>query len=171
MLLSTLLDAIGAIVSEELMPLESTFLRQGFAAVLPDLQRVRERVKAAGLWLPPLPLEYGGLGLRLSEFAQVSEVLGRTPLGHFAFNCQAPDIGNMEILLAHGSAAQRQRWLRPLAEGEVRSCFAMTEPEHAGSNPVWLSARARREGDDYVIDAHKWFTTAAQGASPPRGCL
>jgi alkylation response protein AidB-like acyl-CoA dehydrogenase len=101
----------------------------------------------------------------LSEFARVSEELGRTPFGHFAFNCQAPDIGNMEVLLAHGSPAQQEQFLRPLAAGDIRSCFAMTEPQHAGSNPVWLSATAQKEGDDYIIDGHKWFTTAAEGAA------
>jgi acyl-CoA dehydrogenase len=78
---------------------------------------------------------------------------------------QAPDIGNMELLHAHGTAEQQARWLHPLAAGEIRSCFAMTEPEHAGSNPVWMSTTARRDGDDYVIDGHKWFTTAAEGAA------
>jgi alkylation response protein AidB-like acyl-CoA dehydrogenase len=165
MQLQELLDAIRTVVHDDLMPLEAAFLQGGFAAVLPPLQAVRRRLREQGLWAPPLPPEFGGLGLRLAEFAQVSEELGRTPLGHFAFNCQAPDIGNMEILLAHGSSEQQVRWLRPLAAGEVRSCFAMTEPEHAGSNPVWLSASAVKDGDDYVIDGHKWFTTAAEGAA------
>lgn len=165
MVLPEVLAAIRAIVREDVMPLERKFLREGFGAVLPDLHAVRRKVKAAGLWAPPLPPEYGGLGLRLAPFAQVSEELGRTPLGHFSFHCQAPDIGNMEVLLSHGSAEQRERWLRPLAAGELRSCFAMTEPEHAGSNPVWLSASAAKDGGDYVIDGHKWFTTAAEGAA------
>jgi alkylation response protein AidB-like acyl-CoA dehydrogenase len=95
----------------------------------------------------------------------VSEELGRSPLGHLAFNCQAPDVGNMELLHAHGSAEQKRRWLDPLARGDVRSCFSMTEPEHAGSNPVWLSTTAVRDGDEYVIDGHKWFTSSADGAA------
>ena len=165
MQLPELLDAIRTVLRDDLMPLEAPFLQGGFAAVLPQLAAVRRKVREAGLWAPPLPPAYGGLGLRLAEFAQVSEELGRTPFGHFAFNCQAPDIGNMEVLLAHGSPEQQERWLRPLAAGELRSCFAMTEPEHAGSNPVWLSATAVKDGADYVIDAHKWFTTAAEGAA------
>ncbi len=163
--LSRLLSAVRTIVAEDLMPLESSFLREGFAAVLPQLQAVRRKVRDQGLWVPPLPAAYGGLGLTLGDFAQVSEELGRTPFGHFAFNCQAPDIGNMEVLLAHGSPEQQDRYLRPLAAGDIRSCFAMTEPEHAGSNPVWLSATAVKDGGDYVIDGHKWFTTAAEGAA------
>jgi alkylation response protein AidB-like acyl-CoA dehydrogenase len=163
--LPDLIAAARTIVAEDLLPLEATFLRQGFAAVLPALDAVRRKVRAAGLWAPPLPPAYGGMGLSLGDFARLSEELGRTPFGHFAFNCQAPDIGNMEVLLAHGSPAQQERYLRPLAAGEIRSCFAMTEPEHAGSNPVWLSTSAVKDGDDYVIDGHKWFTTAAEGAA------
>jgi alkylation response protein AidB-like acyl-CoA dehydrogenase len=101
----------------------------------------------------------------LSEFALVSEELGRTPIGHYLFNCQAPDIGNTEILIAHGTEEQKERYLLPLARGEVRSCFSMTEPEHPGSNPTWMSTTATREGDDYVINGHKWFTSSADGAS------
>src|SRR5690606_33557034 len=97
--------------------------------------------------------------------ARVSEELGQCPFGHYSFNCQAPDVGNMELLMNHGSAEQRERWLKPLAAGEIRSCFSMTEPEHAGSNPVHLSTRAVRDGDHYVIDGHKWFTSAADGAA------
>jgi alkylation response protein AidB-like acyl-CoA dehydrogenase len=94
---------------------------------------VRERVRAEGLWAPWLPADAGGMGLALGDFARVSEELGRSPLGHYAFHCQAPDVGNLELLMLHGSAAQRERWLGPLARGELRSTFAMTEPEHAGS--------------------------------------
>jgi alkylation response protein AidB-like acyl-CoA dehydrogenase len=163
--LPALLTAVRMIVTEDLLPLESTFLHAGFSAVLPQLQAVRRKVRAEGLWAPALPPAWGGLGLTLGEFGRVSEELGRTPFGHFAFNCQAPDIGNMEVLLAHGSPAHQERYLQPLAAGEIRSCFAMTEPEHAGSNPVWMSAMAVKDGGDYVIEGHKWFTTAAEGAA------
>jgi alkylation response protein AidB-like acyl-CoA dehydrogenase len=156
---------IRTFVCERLYPLEPLLLQRGFAAVLPEVERLRQEVKALGLWAPHLPPEYGGRGLSLREFARVSEELGRSPLGHFTFNCAAPDIGNMEVLLAHGTPEQRERFLRPLAAGKIRSCFAMTEPEHAGSNPVWLGATAVRDGDEYVIDGHKWFTTAAEGAA------
>jgi alkylation response protein AidB-like acyl-CoA dehydrogenase len=150
---------------EAVRPLEATLLAQGFGAVLPQLNELRAEVKARGWWTPHLPEELGGMGLPLLEFAQLSEVLGQTPFGHYIFNCQAPDIGNMELLHRHGSAEQHERWLKPLAAGAVRSCFAMTEPEHAGSNPVWLSTTAVRDGDDVVINGHKWFTTAADGAA------
>ena len=104
------------------------------------------------------------MGLTLMEHARVSEELGRTPIGHYVFGCQAPDAGNMELLMQFGTAEQKERWLRPLAAGEIRSCFAMTEPERAGSNPTWLDTTARKDGSDYVIDGHKWFATGADGA-------
>ena len=107
------------------------------------------------------------MGLSLLEFALVGEELGRSPLGHYAFNCQAPDAGNMELLREFGTEAQQDRWLMPLARGEIRSCFAMTEPDYPGSNPVWMGTRAVRDGDDYVIDGRKWFASAADGAASP----
>ena len=127
---------------------------------------LRDEVRAQGWWVPPLPQAWGGLGMPLVEFAGISEILGTSPFGHYAFNCQAPDIGNMEILLRHGTPEQQQKWLKPLVAGTVHSCFAMTEPEHVGSNPTWLSTTARADGDD-VIDGHKWFTTVADGAGLP----
>jgi alkylation response protein AidB-like acyl-CoA dehydrogenase len=99
------------------------------------------------------------------EFAQVSEVLGTSPLGHLIFNCNAPDIGNMELLHQFASAELKKKYLHPLMNGEIRSCFAMTEPEFAGSNPVNMATTAQREGNQYVINGHKWFTTAADGAN------
>ena len=133
--------------------------------MVPTLAKVRDKVKAAGLWAPQVPKELGGMGMPFREHALVSEVLGRTPLGHYVFGCQAPDAGNMEILHQYGTDEQKERWLEPLARGEIRSCFSMTEPERAGSNPTWLETRAVKDGDDYVIDGHKWFTTAADGAA------
>jgi alkylation response protein AidB-like acyl-CoA dehydrogenase len=156
---------IRAIVETELYPLEADFLNGEFRDLLPILAKKRAQVQAAGLWAPHLPVEYGGLGLTLLEFAHISETLGRSPLGHYVFNCQAPDIANMALLLRYGSDAQKQDYLLPLARGEIRSCFAMTEPEYPGSNPVLMGATARKAGDDYIIDAHKWFTTGAEGAS------
>jgi acyl-CoA dehydrogenase len=154
-----------AFVDEHLIPLEPKLLQKGWLELLPELREKRELVKQAGLWAPFLPTEQGGLGLSLLEYAHVSEVLGHCLVAHWAFNCQAPDVGNMELLLAHGTEAQKARFLAPLTRGEIRSCFGMTEPEHAGSNPVWMSTRARLEGGEWVIDGHKWFTTGADGAS------
>ena len=161
----TLAGRIRDFIEREVVPLEREFLSRPFHELLPVMRAQRAKVKSLGLWAPHLPRELGGLGLRLPEFARVSEELGRTPLGHYLFNCQAPDAGNMEVLMECGSPEQKARWLEPLARGHLRSCFAMTEPEFAGSNPVWMNTRARREGADYVIDGHKWFTSAADGAA------
>ena len=163
--LEQLIANISRFLRDEAYPLEQSFLQQPFKELVSTLAAKRAHVKAAGMWAPHLPIEYGGLGLTLSEFARVSEELGRTPIGHYLFNCQAPDIGNTEILIAHDTEEQKERYLLPLARGEVRSCFSMTEPEHPGSNPTWMSTTATREGDDYVINGHKWFTSSADGAS------
>jgi alkylation response protein AidB-like acyl-CoA dehydrogenase len=163
--LETLLPKIRGFIADEAVGLEPDFLARPFRELLPQLKTKRERVRELGLWAPHLPAEYGGLGLSLTEFARVSEELGRTPLGHYLFNCQAPDIGNMELLLAHGTPEQKELYLRPLARGEIRSCFSMTEPEHPGSNPTWMSTTAVRDEDSYVINGHKWFTSAADGAA------
>jgi alkylation response protein AidB-like acyl-CoA dehydrogenase len=163
--IDAIVEQIRSFVRGEVYPLEARLLTEGFRALLPALREKRRMVKELGLWAPHLPEEYGGMGLALPEFARVSEALGQTPLGHYLFNCQAPDVGNMEILMAHGSAEQKQRFLEPLTRGEIRSCFAMTEPENAGSNPVVLSATAVKDGGDYLIDGHKWFTSAADGAA------
>jgi|CXWL01.1.fsa_nt_gi alkylation response protein AidB-like acyl-CoA dehydrogenase len=162
-------DAMRGIVRElmarEVIPLESRFLHEGFDALAPALGVARARARETGLWAAHIPTSLGGAGLSLVEFAHLSEELGRSPLGHYVFNVQAPDVGNMELLLSHGTPAQRERFLRPLVAGDIRSCFTMTEPEHAGSNPVWLSTTATRDGDAWVIRGHKWFASSADGAA------
>ena len=160
-----IVDRVRAIVRESVVLLEPDFLAGGFGAIAPRLGALRERVREEGLLAPHLPAAYGGAGLSLAVFGRLSEELGWSPLGHYVFNCQAPDVGNMELLLHHGSAEQKERFLRPLAAGTIRSCFAMTEPDRAGSNPMWLGTTARAEGPDYVIDGRKWFTSAADGAA------
>lgn len=136
-----------------------------FREMLPVLAEKRERIKALGLWAPHIPEEYGGQGLSLLEFAHISEEMGRSPLGHYLFNCQAPDVGNMEILMDHGTDAQKEQYLTPLIRGDIRSCFSMTEPGYPGSNPTWMGTTAVRDGDEYVINGEKWFTSAAEGAA------
>ncbi len=163
--LQQLLGEIRAFLLERVQPLEPRFLSESFADLVPELAALRSEVKRLSLWAPHLPQEHGGLGLSLPEFAEVSAVLGESPIGHYLFNCNAPDIGNQELLLSHGTDAQRERWLEPLVRGEIRSCFAMTEPAHAGSNPVWMDTTATRDGDEYVISGDKWFTSSADGAA------
>src|SRR5579862_7647386 len=158
--MSGLLEDIRSFLDERVLPEEHAFLNRPFAEIAPRLTVLRTEAKRRGLWAPHLPAELGGRGLSLTQFAHVSALLGETPIGHYVLNCQAPDIGNCELLAAHGSPAQQARWLAPLARGDIRSCFAMTEPGYAGSNPVWMGTTARRDAGDYVIDGHKWFTSS-----------
>lgn len=163
--IATVIPTIRALVQDDIIPLEKDYLHGSFRNLEPKLQELRSKVKQLGLWIPHLPKEDGGLGLTLTEFGIISEELGRTPLGHYVFNCQAPDIGNMELLHQFATDAQKHTFLEPLMRGEIRSCFAMTEPEFAGSNPVNMATTAVRDGDDYIINGHKWFTSSADGAS------
>jgi alkylation response protein AidB-like acyl-CoA dehydrogenase len=160
-----IVSRVREFVRDEIIPLEPKLMGGTIRDALPKLAQLRERGRAAGLWTPFLPRELGGLGMSLFDYAFVSEELGRSPIGHFALNCQAPDVGNMELLMAYGSDELKKRYLEPLTAGRIRSCFSMTEPEHAGSNPLWLSTRAIRDGNDYVIQGRKWFTTGADGAA------
>jgi alkylation response protein AidB-like acyl-CoA dehydrogenase len=164
--LHTLLLRIQEFVETELYPLETTEnLTHDFSHIEPVLQEKRQLVKAAGLWGLHLPKEDGGLDLTLCEFGQISEVLARSPFGHFAFNTQAPDIGNTELMHKYAPKHLKDRYLKPLMEGKIRSCFSMTEPEFAGSNPTRMGTTAVKDGDDYVINGHKWFTSSADGAA------
>ncbi len=163
--MQTILGMIVEFVDRELVPLEQEFLRAPFGSLLPELEIKRAKVKQMGLWAPGHPKELGGAGLDLVELGLVSEALGGTPLGHYVFGCQAPDAGNIEILHLHGSPEQKERWLEPLVAGEIRSCFSMTEVELPGSNPVMMDTTAVKEGDDYVVNGQKWYTTSADGAA------
>ncbi len=164
--LRELLPKVRAFVDAELIPLEKDHHTRTPAETFSLLDQKRELVRKAGVWGIHLPKDEGGLGLTLCEFGQVSEQLAWAPLyGHYVFNCQAPDIGNMELLSKFGSADQKKRFLHPLMEGKVRSCFAMTEPEFAGSDPTRLATEAKREGNDYIINGHKWFTSSEEGAA------
>ena len=164
---ATLLDLVSryqAFLKEFIYPIEKEIIYGSFKSHLPKLRELRALAKSKGLFTPHLSVDEGGLGLSLPEFARVSEVLGTSPLGHYVFNCNAPDIGNMELMHAFASPFLKETYLKPLQRGEIRSCFSMTEPEHAGSNPIHMSTKAVLEGDEYVINGRKWFTTAADGA-------
>lgn len=158
------LAEIRQFVDSELTPLEPVLLAGDWLGLESALEEKRRAVRSRGWWAPNLPRQAGGTGADLVELGLISEQLGRSPTGHVTFGCQAPDAGNAELLLLHGTAEQKSRYLEPLAAGEIRSCFCMTEPEFAGSNPVEMGTLARREADEYVIDGHKWFATAADGA-------
>jgi len=163
--LKKILPSFKSFIEKELFPLEIALLQLPYKHAEEILNGKREKAKSQGLWAPYLPEKDGGMGLSMMEFAQVSEQMAATPFGHYVFNCQAPDIGNIELMHRHASAGIKEQYLQPLMKGDIRSCFSMTEPEFAGSNPVNLGTTAIREGDEYVINGHKWFTTAADGAA------
>ncbi|MBK7976526.1 MAG: acyl-CoA dehydrogenase family protein [Deltaproteobacteria bacterium] len=152
-------------MAREVLPLEREVAATGFKESLAALKQARARAKETGLWAAYIPEAHGGTGLSLTEFAHMSEELGKSPIGHYVFNCQAPDVGNIEILMEYGTEEQKARFLEPLVKGETRSCFTMTEPEFAGSNPVWLGTTAVQEGDEWVVRGHKWFSSSADGAA------
>ncbi|MGY8919241.1 MAG: acyl-CoA dehydrogenase family protein [Flavobacteriales bacterium] len=151
-------------VDQELYTLEPWILNSEWDEKLPKLNELREQVKSIGLWLPQIPKKYGGLGLTNAEHGEICEILGSSPYGLYVFNCQAPDAGNMEILIEFGTKEQQKKYLGPLLNGDIRSCFAMTEPNHAGSNPVRMGTFAKKEKGNYLINGHKWFTSSFDGA-------
>ena len=161
--LQQLLDKASAFVEASIYPIEQEAI-QDFDGAADKLETLRAKVKAMGMWAPQMPRELGGMGLSFLDHARLVEVLARSPLGLYVFGCPAPDAGNMEILHKFGTKEQQAKWLLPLVDGRIRSCFSMTEPDHAGSNPTWLGSTAVRDGDEYVINGHKWFTTSADGA-------
>ncbi len=159
-----IVEMMNEFVQKELYPLEKDLESPDYPAFEKELEKKREQVKQMELWAPNHPKEFGGMGLSLMEHALVSEVLGQSILGHYVFGCQAPDAGNIEILHLYGTQAQKDRYLRPLVEGKIRSCFSMTEVDMPGSNPVMLETTAVKEGTDYVINGHKWYSSSADGA-------
>jgi len=163
--LQTILDMINEFVDKELVPLEQDFFHKDFNDMEPELEKKRDMVRQMELWAPLHPKAYGGMGLPLMDTAMIYEALGRSPAGLYVFGCQAPDAGNIEILHKFGTEEQKETWCRPNIEGKIRSCFAMTEVEVAGSNPTWLLTTAKKDGDDYVINGHKWYTSSADGAA------
>ena len=161
---------IAAFMERHIFPAEAEILAQNDdiragVPYPPALLPIRQRAKAEGLWNLFLPDKEYGAGLTNWEYGILCELMGRSFAAPAAFNCAAPDTGNMEILAEFGSAEQKKRWLDPLLAGDIRSCFSMTEPEVAGSDPTLLRTRAVRDGDHWVIDGHKWFTSGAIGAS------
>ena len=129
------------------------------------LLQMRTEAKAAGMWLPHMPAEWGGMGLGHVELAVVQAEAAKAYYGPWVLNCQAPDEGNMHTLLHWATDAQKEKYLRPLCDGVAMSCFAMTEPEVAGSDPTLIQTRARLEGDEWVINGHKWFISNARRAA------
>ena len=162
--MQTILGMVNEFVDKELIPLEHDFLHRPWEELEPVLAEKRAMVKQMELWAPLHPHEYGGMGLDLVEYGLVCEALARCPIGVYVFGCQAPDAGNIEILIKYATPEQREKYLIPLVEGRIRSCFSMTEVDQPGSNPVLMDTTAVKDGDDYVINGHKWYTSSADGA-------
>ena len=126
------------------------------------LRGVQAKARAEGLWAPQAPQDYGGMGLPIVGWAVMYEEANRSIFGPLAFNCAAPDDGNMNLLARAGTPAQKDKWLKPIVEGKVRSSFAMTEPAPGGgSDPGMIRTRAEKKGDNWVVHGHKWFITGA----------
>jgi acyl-CoA dehydrogenase len=164
-------DRVRAFMGEHIFPREAELhealdLEVGPGVPYPaELVEIRSRAKSEGLWNLFMPGEEYGAGLNNWQYAILCEEMGRSPaVAPMAFNCGAPDTGNMEILAEHGSDLQKGTWLNPLVEGDIRSCFSMTEPETSGSDPTRLAASAELDGDEWVINGRKWYSTGANGA-------
>ncbi|MDX6471619.1 MAG: acyl-CoA dehydrogenase, partial [Gaiellaceae bacterium] len=156
-------ERVRGFMEEHIYPNEPALLAEDAAAdeLIADLQ---QRARDAGLWAPHLPPEAGGSGSGFIEYAYLNEEIGRSFIAQLVFGCQAPDAGNGEILHMFGTPEQKEQFLAPLVAGKTRSFFGMTEPENAGSDPTNLSSRAVRDGDEWVINAHKWFSSGADDA-------
>ena len=163
--MSVRLAMIREFMDREVIPLEGEMLHGDPKTLADGVETAQAKVKQMGLWAPNHPVEFGGLGLSMVDHGLFAEAVGRSPLGMLVFGTQAPDAGNIEILHMFGNAEQKETWLRPLVAGEIRSCFSMTEPETAGSNPVLLETTAVLDRDEWVINGQKWFTSSADGAA------
>jgi acyl-CoA dehydrogenase len=160
---------LSAFMDEHVYPHEATYRAQGQSGdrwqPRPIVEELKGRAKAAGLWNLFLPDSDQGPGLSNLEYAPLCEIMGRVAWAAEVFNCSAPDTGNMEVLVRYGTPEQQARWLKPLLEGAIRSCFAMTEPEVASSDATNIQARIERQGEEYVLNGRKWWTS---GAGDPR---
>ena len=153
------------IVDKHIIPNENA-LRYGGGETRKKLyQDLQRRAKQAGLWAPHLPEEYGGMGIGFLKHAYMNEILAWSPFSSGIFGVQAPNAGNQKILLKYGTEEQKKKWLEPLIRGEIESCFSMTEPNQPGSNPYAIQTRAVRDGHEWVINGHKWFTSNARRAN------
>lgn len=166
------LDRVQAFIAREIEPAQGAVAAERATGPSPTMERLKDKARGEGLWnlfLPPSPEhdtpEYRGAGLTNLDYALCAEAMGRVGIASECFNCAAPDTGNMEVLHRYGTDAQKARWLKPLMAGEIRSAFLMTEPDVASSDATNIATSMKREGDEYVIDGRKWWST---GVGDPR---
>ena len=157
-------NRVRSLVDEVVRPIEKRWDRNDRKQLIDGIVEMRTAAQERGLWLPHMPEEWGGMGLGHVELAMVQAEAARTSFGPFAINAQAPDEGNMHTLLHWGTEEQKQKYLKPLCEGTSASCFAMTEPEVAGSDPTLIKTWGYPDGDEWVINGHKWFISNAHRA-------
>ncbi|MDP6377042.1 MAG: acyl-CoA dehydrogenase family protein [Pseudomonadales bacterium] len=159
----TLQDRLTAFMDEHIYPIEGEYSEHVKAAggwtTPPIMDQLKEKARAEGLWNLFLPDEEHGAGLNNLEYAPLAEIMGRVDWSSEAFNCSAPDTGNMEVLARYGTQEQQDRWLTPMLNGEIRSCFSMTEPAVASSDATNIECQIQRDGDEYVINGRKWFSS------------
>ncbi|MFC3041858.1 acyl-CoA dehydrogenase [Virgibacillus xinjiangensis] len=163
-------DRLNRFMDEHIYPNERTYAEQlndedRFSTIPPVMEELKQKAKEEGLWNLFLPESEYGAGLTNLEYAPLCEILGRSAMAPEVFNCAAPDTGNMEVLVRYGSEEQKAEWLKPLLRGDIRSCFSMTEPNVASSDATNIEASITRDGDEYIINGTKWWSS---GAADPR---
>lgn len=166
-----LIRKLNVFMEENVYPNEASYEQQlneqenRWSAIPPIMEELKRKAKAAGLWNLFLPESEYGAGLTNVEYAPLCEIMGRSMIAPEIFNCNAPDTGNMEVLARYGTEQQKNDWLKPLLEGDIRSCFSMTEPDVASSDATNIEARIEKQGKEYVINGRKWWSS---GAGDPR---
>ena len=166
--ISELREKVKAFMESDIYPNEQFFHHNSprrSEAGVKKMKELQAKTKAMGMWAPHLPAEAGGMGIGFMPYVYMNEILGRSPIAPMAFGSQAPDSGNAEILWQFGNKDLQEQYMKPLVNGDIYSCYSMTEPEVSGADPTNLQTKAVRDGDEWVINGHKWFTSQGEGST------